>query len=305
MPVVDLFIGASGLNTTVDPVRVKFNADAGISDLSSAVNVTIDNTGRVSRRKGFNQREAGEDHSIWCDGGDCFFIRETASYGSIMQVGTDLTSTGIWSGLVKNNRMSFLDWNGDTLYANGSQHGILVNGVRSAWPTGTYAGPTTTRQFQDAPVGTHLAAHNGRVIVSVDNALFFSEPYAPGLFDLKLFWQLPTEIIMVRSVDSGLFVSDKNDTYFLAGTSPLDFIQRKVVSCPAHEWSVAHDDVELEDLGLDEVGLGIVWSSKQGLCIGLPSGRMRNLTKERLDYPLAYNKGACLVCGYHVINTMY
>ena len=305
MPVVDLFTGALGLNTTIDPVRVRFNADTGISDLSSAVNVTIDNTGRVSRRKGYNQRESGEDHSIWCDGGDCFFIRETASYGSIMQVGTDLTSTGIWSGLTKDKRMSFLDWNGDTLYANGSQHGIISNGVRAAWPTGTYAGPTTTRQFTDAPTGTHLAAHDGRVIVAVDNALFFSEPYAAGLFDLKLFWQLPAEIIMVRSVDSGLFVSDKNDTYFLAGTSPLDFTQKKIASYPAHEWSVAHDMIELDDLDMGEEGLGIVWSSKQGLCMGLPSGKMKNLTKERLIYPTAYNKGACLVCGYHIINTMY
>ena len=35
------------------------------------------------------------------------------------------------------------------------------------------------------------------------------------------------------------------------------------------------------------------------------TNKMKNITKERLDYPKAYNKGACLVCGYHVINTMY
>ena len=302
---INLFTGASGLNTKINPVRIRFDARAGISDLSVAVNVSIDNTGRVSRRKGYTQKEAGEDHSMWCDGGDCFFIRETATYGSIMQVGTDLTSKGLWSGLMKNSRMSFLDWNGDTLYANGHQHGILVGGVRSAWPVGTYEGPQTTRQFQGAPIGTHLASHDGRVVVAVGNALFFSEPYAPGLFNLKLFWQLPTEIIMVISVDSGLFVSDKDNSYFLSVTSPLDFTQKKVAPYSAHEWSIAHDMIELDDLNLDSGGLGIVWSSPQGLCVGLPSGRMKNITKERLAYPTAYNKGACLVCGYHVINTMY
>lgn len=303
---INLFTGASGLHTKIDPVRIRFNGKTGISDLSSAVNVVIDNTGRVSRRKGFNQKEAGEDHSMWCDGGDCFFIRETATYGSIMQVGTDLTSTGIWSGLVKDSRMSFLDWNGDTLYANGHQHGIIIDGVRSAWPIGTYDGPTTSRQFSPAPIGSHLANVGGdRVVIAEGTTLWFSEPNAVGLFWKVLYWPLPTRIRMVKSVDSGLFVSDEKNTYFLSGKSPLDFKQKRIASYPAYEWSVAHDMVELDDLDLGEDGLGIVWSSPKGLCIGLPSGRMINLTKERLDYPTAYNKGACLVCGYHVINTMY
>ena len=71
MDPIKLFTGASGLNTKVDPVRVQFNAAAGVSDLSSAVDITIDNTGRPGRRLGWNLKTVGELHSLWCDGGDC------------------------------------------------------------------------------------------------------------------------------------------------------------------------------------------------------------------------------------------
>jgi len=301
-----LFSHATGLNTKDDPTREVVDEKIGIKNLSSAVNVTIDNTGGINRRQGYNQTVSGEFHSIWSDQGSCFAIKETVTYGSIMQIGVDLLATGVRANLTKNKRMSFLDWNSETYYTNGFQNGVINNGVSSAWPQGSYAGPDTTRQFENAPVGSHLAKHKGRMIVAEDNVIWFSEPYAPGLFDKsRMFWQFGTRIRMVKSVTEGLFVSDENNTYFLSGSSPLDFEQKTIAPYPVHEWSVAHDMLELDDLNLDQKGLGIIWSSPKGICIGLPTGEFVNITKDKLTYPTSFNKGACLTCGYHVINTMY
>lgn len=301
-----LFTRTLGLNTVDDPSTSIYDEDTGIRDLTAAVNVSIDNTGRVSRRKGRNKVVSGEFHSLWSTSTDSYVVEETPSWGSIMRVGTDLQVYGVQSGLSKNKRMSFLDWNGDTLYSNTVNNGIIVNGVSAAWPVGTYEGPKTTRQFDKAPVGSHLEKHQGRVVIAVDDALYFSEPYAPGLFNLKLFWPMESRILMVKSVDTGLFVSDELKTYFLSGTSPLDFIQTEEASYPAHEWSVAHDEVELVDIGLGESEeTGVIWSSEEGVCIGLPNGKIKKVTKRRMEYLKTYNKGASLLCGYHVINTMY
>ena len=94
-------------------------------------------------------------------------------------------------------------------------------------------------------------------------------------------------------------------TWFLQGTAPNDFRQIKVASYPAHYGSVATDYVEIDDLDFGEAGEAAVWSSGKGICLGLPSGRMVNLTKERLVYPQSFINGACLIKDYHVINTIY
>lgn len=306
MPVIDLFTSASGLNTTVDPVRLKYNSEVGISDLATAVNITIDNTGRISRRLGWNLKEAGEFHSLWCDGGDCFVIKETETYASIMQVLPDLSVYGVRAYLTKDKQMSWVDVNGVTYYSNTFQNGFIKNGISDAWSIGTYTGPDTSRSFTSVPLGSHLTFYKGRIVIAMGSTLWFTEPNSPGLVDsVRGFWNFASDILMVKDVEDGLFVSDSNATYFLRGSSPHDFVQDRVATYPAHKWSVCTDKIEIDDLELNEDGLGVLWSSSKGICIGLPSGRIRNLTKERLNLPKAYTKGASLLCGYHIINTIY
>ena len=107
----------TGLNNKVDPVRLRYDPEQGVSELSEATNITIDVTGRAQRRLGWNLVTAGEFHSIWCDGGDAFAIQETPSWGSIMLVAPDLSVSGVLSGLSKNKRMSFVDFFGVTYTA--------------------------------------------------------------------------------------------------------------------------------------------------------------------------------------------
>ncbi len=312
MKPVKLISAVSGLHTKLHPTRVRYNQDAGVSDLVQAVNISIDNTGMPYRRLGWNLLESGEFHSLWCDGGDCFCILETASYASLMQVLPDLSVVGLRSGLTKDKRMSFVDVNGTTLYSNSAENGQVIDGISSAWPTGTYAGVDTTREFQAAPIGQELAFHLGRVLIGDGSTLWESDPHSPGMFDkVRGFWQFASDIRMIKPMQNqapfrpGVFVSDSKAVYFLEGTQVGDYKQTRVASSPAHVGSCGVEYIELDDLDVNEEGLGVVWSSREGLYLGLPSGRVRNLTKERLTFDRAYQEGATLVCGYHVINTIY
>ena len=65
-----LFSGSTGLNTEIDPVRHKYDAEKGISELAVARNVDFDYTGRVGNRKGWRYTTVtGNCHSLWSDGG--------------------------------------------------------------------------------------------------------------------------------------------------------------------------------------------------------------------------------------------
>jgi len=41
-------------------------------------------------------------------------------------------------------------------------------------------------------------------------------------------------------------------------------------------------------------GIGAMWASTKGICVGTPDGRLINLTSRRLDYPGAiFGAGIC------------
>ena len=302
-----LIKAVAGLNNRVDPTRIAYNADAGVSELAEAVNISIDNTGRPQRRLGWNSLLAGEFHSLWSNKLVAFLVQETPSWGSIMQLSPDAQSvTGILSGLTKNKRMSFVDILGRIYYSNGLQKGIIVDGVTQEWVTETYHDEDSTRQFISVPNGHILERHINRIVVAKDNAIYLSEPDHYGLFDYVSTWGFPSEITMVVSVETGLFVSDLQATYFLQGNSPHDFRQSTAYRLPAHRYSVYTELVDLADLGLSETTrYGALWSCSDGIMIGLPDGSVVPLNKERLIYPDGYTKAATMLCGYHAINTMY
>ena len=310
MKPINFITAVSGLNNKLDPVRIRYNPEIGVSDLVNAVNITIDNTGRPVTRKGSVLLESGTFHSVWAKDNNCFVIYDSNSPSGalIYKLGTDLSLSFVNYELTEGKPMAFCDVNGDTYYSNGVENGVIVNGISWAepWPTCTYDKTFVKDSFSNAPIGQFIEFYKGRIIIAQDSILWFSEPNSVSMFDLeKNFWQLDSTIQMIKPVESGLFVSDKRYTWFLQGTSPNDFKQIKVASYPAHYGSVATDYTEIDDLDLGEVGEAAVWSSKKGLCLGLPSGRMKNITKERLEYPQTFAKGACLVKDYHVINTIY
>jgi len=165
MKPITIYTGATGLNTVDDPVRIGFNKN-GQTDLGVAVNIEIDQSLRVTRRKGQTLLQSGAYHSLFCDGGDCFVVKGTSLY----QVASNGSLKGIRSGLTP-GKMSFAQSGDRTYYANGYETGWIEDGISNVWQVGTFVGPDTNRIFSDLIIGDHLSVFSGRIFVSEGNIL--------------------------------------------------------------------------------------------------------------------------------------
>lgn len=296
--------GTSGLNNTVDPVRLKLDPETGVVEFAEAVNISIDATGRPSRRLGSALIAAGNFHSGFCDGGDCFVVVDGVSDAAIFKMATDHSLTGVRSGLTKGLRMAWCQVGLDTYYSNTQQNGKITSGISAAWALQAHVGAPTTRQFSAPPLGSHLTHFAGRMWIVVDGTLYYSEPFAYGKFDLaNCFIWFGTNIMMVKPVKTGLFVSDSDRTYFLQGGNPKEFVQSTVLDAPAHEWSDAIGYIDGSAFSLPSAGPCAVWSCDLGLCVGTQSGEVMVVTRDKLIYPTG-TRGASLFYDSTVINTV-
>lgn len=301
MEPIPIFRGSSGLNTTVDPVRIGHNPETGVTDLAIAVNVVHDKTGRPSRRPGYTQLQAGAFHSLFCDGGECCIGQGNLLY----LVNPDYSLTGIRSGL-SGTWIDYAQVGSVIYYCNGVENGIVRDRQSFPWPEDAYAGPDTTRQFFPAPVGQHLAEYAGRMFIAQGGVLWYSEPYAYGLYDkARCFVQFHSRIILVEPVDMGLFVSDKENIWFISGSEPSKLQPFKRTSYPALEWSAAIDRIEVAKLGIDMPGMGVMFASTKGAILGLPDGQIINLTENKVNYPLLGTRGAGLIKEDNFIHSLF
>jgi len=301
-----IFKGALGINNKIDPIRHAYNPDTGVGFLQEAINCDIDDSGMISRRSGQIELSNVPSHSVFCDGGDCFVVQDRTTDAALYQVGTDFSLTGIRSGLIKGYRVSFCLVGDKTFYTNTVQNGVITNGISSAWPVGTYHGPDTFNDYSPVPVGSHIAYHQGRIWVSVDDVIYCSEPFNPGLFRLaKCFFQFKTNVKMIRPVAGGVWISDSEKIGFTSSAESWDAQKYiKKFSSPAHEWSDNQRLVDLSNTKWQISGLSAVWSSDKGICIGTSDGQLINVTEENLVYSTGAN-GATIVDEHNVINSVY
>lgn len=311
MSEVTLFSGTRGLNTKDNPVRItdgiKSNP-AGLVDLAEAVNVYVDDAGMPWRRKGYSKVSNGKFHSLFSGevGGECFVVQDRTTDAAILKVspvsGTEVSLSGVRSGLSLGRRVDWIMVNDEIYYTNGYENGFLKAGASFDWPVGSYIGPETDTQFYPAPIGDHLGYQQGGLLfISKGTSLFVNhKPFEFGLYALgKGVVNFSSKILMVCPVKSGVFVSDSEAIWFLRGTSWFDFTQEKVAEYPASEWSLSPIPIELSDMGLEGSGKARVWLSHKGFCVGLEDGTMINLTKDRVILGKKYSYGASVVCSSH------
>jgi len=139
----------------------------------------------------------------------------------------------------------------------------------------------------------HSAYGNGRMLVSVDNRLYCSEPYAPELFDPRKSWPFLDTITMIASLEDGTWLGTRNQVIWLPNAEPekWNFVVKApygVIPGTAYEDSLA----SLGD-GKDK-GRAVFFATTQGLCVGANGGQMINFTEGRFQYP-SQERGAGIV----------
>ena len=285
MKTIPVFRKALGLNNVSDPTRLKYDFESGATELAVAYNVDIDSSGRIAMRRGLTATSRTESsHSIFCDGGECLFICGTSLY----RLNPDYSRTGVRSGMTAGNKCRYVQIAGRIYYSNQVEIGYVLNGVSYVWQAETYIGPTTHRRFSNPVVGKFLEFLSSRIYVSKDNILWYSEPFAYGWFDLASnFVPFGSIIRMVRSVKTGLYVGTEREVVFIGGAEPKQFTYEIVSNSPVVEGT----DVKLSGAWFEDgkvTGQLAMWTAQDGIYVGMPDGQVRNITKEKIVYPGAF-----------------
>lgn len=277
------FRGTTGLNTKVSPVRLKYDPETGMQELAEAVNVDIDQTGRVSRRKGMRKiLTKTAPHSFWNIQNQqaCYFVSEGTLYRM-----TPGNIVGLKTGL-DNGSACYCEVGIDVYFNNGTDLGKLKEGhAWEDWAQTPYVGPDTTREYSGPPLGSKMCHYNGRIYVAQGEFVLCSEPFNYGCFDQgRNFLPLSgSQIIDMVVVTGGIYISTNEGIYFAGGPDFLEMDLRKVVHKPVVPGTMTQIDSGV--VGSEAAGLGAIFTVQGiGVVLGTGSGQVSYLTKDRLNF---------------------
>lgn len=309
---VSLYESTAGLVTVVEPQRLVSATGETPVELAEAMNIAIDERGLVERRRGDEMLAEGRFHSLFCDGGPCFVVRERTNDAAIMRVTADGALTGVRSGLTPNRPMGWLRINQDTFYGNGVECGFIRDGVSRPWPAGEYRGPDADAEFEAMPAPNLIGFRpGGQMVIAKGNAIYMNHlPFQFGFYNPAAgYIGFEGDVTLLADVRDGFFASDGLRTWFFRKLDSgwYHYRQELVSDAPAVFGTLAYDRIDLrEDAGMEEAeGFGRIWASTEGIVIGMDNGVCVNLTKERVSYPRGKTRGACLLKDHIVLHTTW
>lgn len=268
----------SGINNTDPPERLKQpDYRDPQAELAAARNIDINRTGEIVRRPGRTILNGIPTTSLWstADGLKAFGIQGTA----LVSLKADYSPTVLNSGF-SSAPAYFTEANGVVYVTNGVRIGQVAGGVYSDFNA-------TLKQFESLmPAGENIEYFAGRMFVAVGPVLWFSEAFR---FQVRYrkdnFKQFPADIDMIAVVDDGLYVSAGGTVYFLLGTNPHKFAPlASVVAFGAYKGMKTYIPGNLLGEG-KETDRYPVWAGSGGLCVGMNSGRVVNMTSEKFNVP--------------------
>ena len=308
---VSLYEATAGLVTMLDPQRLTPGGAEGPMELAECVNIAIDDRGLAELRHGGERVQEGRFHSLFCsDNRLCFVVREREHDAAIMRVAADGSLTGIRSGLTKGEPMGWCEVNGDVFYGNGFEHGFIREDVSHPWPVSEYHGPDADIEFTAAPVARLIGFRpGGQMLVARGQAIYVNHlPFDFGLWNLAGgAIGFDSDVRMLAMVRDGFFASDARRTWFFRKLDGWYHYQQTLAcDCPALTGSLAHDRIDLQELGLEQAeGFGRVWASTEGIVLGMDDGNVIEMSKERVRYPRGKTRGACIIKDHIVLHTTW
>lgn len=177
--------------------------------------------------------------------------------------------------------------NGDVLY----RALVVLNAVASY----TYTNDTTElampldTQFMSAPpAGQVLAYYRGRTFAAVGDTVFCSEPAAYELFDLRRFLSFDSKVTILAPIEDrehpGMFVATETSTGWIQGVDADGFRFVPSANYGAVPGTLAYADGTLFADGSAGARMLPMWLSTHGVCVGIPGGTVRNLTRGKYQF---------------------
>ena len=296
--------GCLGLNTRIDPARIPVDGKTLQSSLAQAVNVDIDDFGRISRRKGYTASHniTGSCHSLFAFEDVCLYIEGTSMYRLHYDFETQDRDgpgrDGVRSGLKDGLKMYYIGIGREIYYSNGEQNGVydLDSEISHVWAAQSYIGPDTVKVFQAPPPLKHLELYNGRIYGADNKTIWYTEPFAFSWVDkARNYLPFQSKVRMIRAVVDGIYVSTETQTIFLNGADAPEFQHVKCADYPA----VENTDLTVEGawIGEEMRVKAALWLGLTGVCAGMPGGQFLNLTHKKIVLPPGCHGASAFIDG--------
>lgn len=284
-----------GLNNVVAAERLE------PGELQRAVNIDIDDTGHVRRRRGATRLVTGEFHSLFEAADHTLYVVRDGELSRLLP-NNDTVSLGVAIG----SPVAYVQVAQQIFFSAGIRSGVIypddtvgpwgaANG-QNVWISPVIR-PTETlpdsrgKLLGPPPPANHLAYFNGRIYLAAGSTLWATELYLYHYVDkTRNFQQYEAPITMVEAVGNGLFVGTETAVYFLSGSLGemrretvlrVGAIPGSVVRIPAE----AASPPQLRENGISQTRPSILFMTPDGLCLGLDSGQCYNLTESRMVFP--------------------
>lgn len=221
-------------------------------------------------------------------------------------------------------RVWYEEINGDVWFSNGADGGVLrATGAVESFGTTPAVPPRAAntevidqREYlSPMPFCRYLAFYAGRLWGVQGDTIFFSQPLNYQQHDRRYdFIRAPGYVTAFGRVSDGLYVSTVQEVFFIRGTDPA---KMELVKCSDSaavldsQVYLPFDSVDTEALAVNgsqyQVSNAFAWLSRHGLCIGIPSGVVRNLTADRIRLPLYSRASSALLARngfYQVVSVV-
>lgn len=282
----------SGLKNTVSRERLLQ------TELERAVNVDLDDTGQIRRRRGYTRVIAEPFHSLRTIAGKTFGVRS----GTLGRVLSDYSFISLTA--VGDTALAYTSVNEDVYFCNQAASGVVgQDDTVSAWgktdgqglwlspvktPTDTL-GAVAGKLLGDPIRATCIEAYKGRIYLAEGKTLWVTELYQYHYVDrTKGFMQFEYDITLVMSVDNGLYVGTVGGLYFLQGVFgkfQLSNIGSDAVLPGSGQFiptELVHPQARNQPM---PSGVAAVFMTTGGIVAGFDNGTCYNLTQGTMVFP--------------------
>lgn len=181
---------------------------------------------------------------------------------------------------------------------------MLAASVPAQAGTYIYTGGTrslelTTQWLDAVPSGQAMCLYRGRIYIAKGDVIFATAALGYEYCDRRDYRAIDgSEVRMMAPVQGGMFIGTKRGVYFMSGqdfrTNSLD----KKTSAAAIKGSLVMADGQIVTGNEQLAGMLVaVFTTEDGVCVGLPDGSMQNLTVERFEMLTADVAAACMRNG--------
>lgn len=293
-----------GLKNTIE------REDLGPRDLAQAVNVDIDDVGKLHRRRGRTKVASGDFHSLWNGtDGTVYGVKD----GQLGTVNPDYSFTSL-NVLVGGDydkgsaNVAFVQVGPTVYYSCSSGSGKINVSTKevSAWgpPQDFWLSPVVIpsptlpqiagRLMGAMPWCSYLAYYNGRIYGAQGRMVWCTDLYTYDLVDkTRGFVQFEGETTMLGAVADGLYVGTNEGCWFLGGGEFSALKRVRVMDSPVIPGSMVLIPSELANppqVGTEAVTpmqVSLAFMTTRGFCVAEDGGHAINLTERNYFFPVA------------------